>query len=160
MSSSESFFTKSDDMTSSVQFSERTTLSSRGYSLLVKAKRYGRWWLLKGLKEEYRHDGIFQAFLQKEYDILSQMQHPMVLSAFAFEDVEGVGRCIIMEWIDSLTLKEYWPLPKCRTTILRLGRHVMTSRCPSRIRSVVIRSSILMPLCTSSKRSKWAQKSS
>lgn len=40
-------------MTSSVQFSERTTLSSRGYSLLVKAKRYGRWWLLKGLKEEY-----------------------------------------------------------------------------------------------------------
>lgn len=74
MSSSESFFTKSDDMTSSVQFSERTTLSSRGYSLLVKAKRYGRWWLLKGLKEEYRHDGIFQAFLQKEYDILSHFQ--------------------------------------------------------------------------------------
>lgn len=107
MSSSESFFTKSDDMTSSVQFSERTTLSSRGYSLLVKAKRYGRWWLLKGLKEEYRHDGIFQAFLQKEYDILSQMQHPMVLSAFSFEEVEGVGRCIIMEWIDGLTLKEW-----------------------------------------------------
>ena len=74
---------------------------------MVKAKRYGRWWLLKGLKEEYRHDGIFQAFLQKEYDILSQMQHPMVLSAFAFEEVEGVGRCIIMEWIDGLTLKEY-----------------------------------------------------
>ena len=94
MSSSESFFTKSDDMTSSVQFSERTTLSSRGYSLLVKAKRYGRWWLLKGLKEEYRHDGIFQAFLQKEYDILSMAMERLKLFARAYSRFLKVARTI------------------------------------------------------------------
>ena len=74
---------------------------------MVKAKRYGRWWMLKGLKEEYRHDSIYKTFLQKEYDILSQMQHPMVVTAFSFEEVEGLGRCIVMEWIEGQTLKEW-----------------------------------------------------
>ena len=72
-SSSESFFT-TGDADASACFSELTPIASHGYSELVKAKRYGRWWLLKGLKEAYRDDGIYQVLLQKEYDILCQMQ--------------------------------------------------------------------------------------
>jgi hypothetical protein len=78
---SESFFTDTDVSRSTV-FSDFTVLPSHGYSLLVKAKRYGRWWLLKGLKEEYRNQTIYQTFLQKEYDILCQMHHPMVFPSF------------------------------------------------------------------------------
>ena len=89
------------------QFTDFSIVPSGGYSLLVKAKRYGRWWLLKGLKEDYRDQTIYKTFLQKEYDILCQMQHPMVVSVFSFESVEGVGDCIIMEWIEGITLKQW-----------------------------------------------------
>jgi len=106
MSGSESFFTSTDALRST-SFSDFTVLPSRSINLLVKAKRYGRWWLLKGLKEEYRNQTIYQSFLQKEYDILSQMQHPMVVSVFSFEPVEGLGDCIVMEWIEGMTLKQW-----------------------------------------------------
>ena len=50
---------------------------------------------------------FYKTFLQKEYDILRQMQHPMVVSAFSFELVEGLGQCIVMEWIEGTTLKQW-----------------------------------------------------
>ena len=107
---SESFFTDTDVSRSTV-FSDFTVLPSHGYSLLVKAKRYGRWWLLKGLKEEYRNQTIYQTFLQKEYDILCQMQHPMVVSAFSYESIKEYGDCIVMEWIEGITLKQWLQSP-------------------------------------------------
>ena len=35
------------------------------------------------------------------------MQHPMVVSVFSLEEVEELGLCIVMEWIDGITLKEW-----------------------------------------------------
>jgi len=105
-SHSESFFTNTNEVPST-KFSDLTVLPSHGFNLLVKAKRYGRWWLLKGLKEDYRDQTIYQTFLQKEYDILCQFQHPMVVSAFSYESVEGLGNCIVMEWIEGVTLKQW-----------------------------------------------------
>ena len=63
--------------------------------------------MLKGLKEQYREDAVYRAFLQKEYEITSQLQHPMVVSVFSLEDVEGLGLCIVMEWIEGMTLREW-----------------------------------------------------
>ena len=74
---------------------------------MTRAKRHGRWWMLKGLKEQYRQDAVYRALLQKEYEITSQLQHPMVVSAFSLEEVDGLGPCIVMEWVDGVTLKEW-----------------------------------------------------
>ena len=63
--------------------------------------------MLKGLKEPYRNDTVYQVLLQKEYEITSQLQHPMIVSVFSLEEVEGLGLCIVMEWIEGLTLKEW-----------------------------------------------------
>ena len=111
-------FVKPDSVIQTTQFTDFSTVPSRGYSLLVRAKRYGRWWMLKGLKEQYRQDAIYQVLLQKEYEITSQLQHPMVVSAFSFEEVEGLGPCIVMEWIDGITLKEW----------LAQGKHSLKQR--------------------------------
>ena len=100
-------FVKPDNVIQTAQFTDFSTVPSNGYSLLVRAKRHGRWWLLKGLKEQYRQDAIYQVLLQKEYEITSQLQHPMVVSVFSFEEVEGLGPCIVMEWIEGQTLKEW-----------------------------------------------------
>ena len=63
--------------------------------------------MLKGLKEPYRQDTVYQVLLQKEYEITIQLQHPMVASVFSLEEVEGLGLCIVMEWIEGTTLKEW-----------------------------------------------------
>ncbi len=111
-------FVKPDNVIHTTLFTDFSTVPSRGYSLLLRAKRHGRWWMLKGLKEQYRQDAIYQVLLQKEYEITSQLQHPMVVSAFSFEEVEGLGPCIVMEWIDGITLKEW----------LAQGKHSLKQR--------------------------------
>ena len=100
-------FVRSDDILRTDRFTDFSTVPSRGYNLLVRAKRHGRWWMLKGLKESYRNDAVYQVLLQKEYEITSQLQHPMIVSVFSLEEVEGFGPCIVMEWIEGLTLKEW-----------------------------------------------------
>ena len=100
-------FVRSDDILRIDRFTDFSTVPSRGYNLLVRAKRHGRWWMLKGLKESYRNDAVYQVLLQKEYEITSQLQHPMIVSVFSLEEVEGLGLCIVMEWIEGQTLKEW-----------------------------------------------------
>ena len=102
-----SAFIKPDNVIQTAQFTDFSTVPSRGYNLLVRAKRHGRWWMLKGLKESYRNDAVYQVLLQKEYEITSQLQHPMIVSVFSLEEVEGLGLCIVMEWIEGQTLKEW-----------------------------------------------------
>ena len=38
---------------------------------------------------------------------MSQLQHPMIVSVYSLEEVSGLGLCIVMEWIDGITLKEW-----------------------------------------------------
>ena len=100
-------FVKPDEILKSERFTDFSVVPSRGNSLLVRAKRNGRWWMLKGLKIQYRQDTAYQVLLQKEYEITNQLQHPMVVSAFSLEEVENLGLCIVMEWIEGITLKEW-----------------------------------------------------
>ena len=53
----------------SEQFSDFTPIPCKGFNLLCKAKRYGRWWVLKGLKKPYRQDENYKNLLHKEFDI-------------------------------------------------------------------------------------------
>ena len=91
----------------SEQFSDFTSIHCKGFNLLCKAKRYGRWWVLKGLKEPYRQDENYKNLLHKEFDILISLQHPNIVSAYSMEEIPEMGICIVMEWIDGITL-EHW----------------------------------------------------
>ena len=91
----------------SEQFSDFTPIPCKGFNLLCKAKRYGRWWVLKGLKEQYRQDENYKNLLHKEFDILISLQHPYIVSAYSMEEIPEMGTCIVMEWIDGITL-EHW----------------------------------------------------
>jgi serine/threonine protein kinase len=100
-------FLKPSDFVVNSNFTEFESIPSSGYCLLTRAKRNGRWWMLKGLKEPYRQDSVYRLMLQKEFDIMSQLQHPMIVSVYSLEEVSGLGLCIVMEWIDGITLKEW-----------------------------------------------------
>ena len=89
------------------QFSLLEEISSNGYNRLVKAMRYGKFFMLKGLKEKYRNDKTYIALLFKEFDILLSMNHPTIVRAYSVEEVEDLGMCIVMDYIDGNILSEY-----------------------------------------------------
>lgn len=92
---------------SSEQFSDLQPIPCKGYNLLCKAKRYGRWWMLKGLKPAYQHQEIYKNLLRKEFDILISLQHPNIVSASTLEEIPNLGCCIVMEWIEGRTLGDF-----------------------------------------------------
>ena len=91
----------------SEQFSDFTPIPCKGFNILCKAKRYGRWWVLKGLKEPYRQDENYKNLLHKEFDIIISLQHPNIVSAYSMEEIPEMGTCIVMEWIDGITLDNW-----------------------------------------------------
>lgn len=87
-------------------FTSIEIIPTPGHNLMARAKRYGRWWVLKGLKPEAARNEAFRQALRKELETLLMMQHPGVVQATGLERIEGLGDCIVMEYVDGMTLKQ------------------------------------------------------
>lgn len=101
-------FTTAENINISGHFTEISLLhaSSNGYSEIYKAKRYGRWHVLKCLTEEAKANPMYQTLLEKEFTISYPLNHPNVVRTIGMEQVEGLGWCIVQEYIDGETLQE------------------------------------------------------
>ena len=89
------------------QFTQYTLIPTEGYNCLYKAQRYGKWFLLKGIKKEYRNDSAYKLMLAKEFEISVSLNHPNIVQAVCKENDPVVGPCIVMEYIDGQTLNEH-----------------------------------------------------
>lgn len=81
--------------------------SKGGYCRLFKAVRMGKWCVLKCLRPEYANNPEFIALLQKEFEICYKLSHPNIVQMVGMVQIEGLGACIIMEYIDGCTLTEW-----------------------------------------------------
>lgn len=88
-------------------FTQLESLPHHGHNRLTRAKRYGRWHLLKSIAPELSDKLVYQEMLGKELDILMRLQHPGVVQVIGMEEVAGLGRCIVMEWIEGMTLEQW-----------------------------------------------------
>ncbi len=91
----------------SSRFTNVEVLGTHGHNVLARAKRYGRWFLLKGLSPDVAHEELYRQMLRKELDIMMRLQHPGVAQAIGMEMVERLGECIVMEWVEGSTLKKW-----------------------------------------------------
>ena len=73
-------------------------------NVIARGRRFGRRWLLKALRSELRESPSYRRQLQKEFEIHSRLHNPAVVQAVSFEDVEGLGMCIVEEWIEGKNL--------------------------------------------------------
>ena len=96
---------KAEDI--SAEFTDVSILHTSEYNVVAKAQRYGRWYMLKGCNGACDDVALMQQMLRKEFEILIQMQHPGVVQTMGLEHVEGLGLCIVMEYVDGITLKEW-----------------------------------------------------
>lgn len=112
MNDSNSYISSSGIIPSSVNLSDRhftdfEELSSSGHNLLVKAKRFGMWFLLKSVKPEFSDNDFYSALLTKEFELGVGMQHPNIVRYYDFDEVRPYGKCIVMEFVEGISLDEF-----------------------------------------------------
>lgn len=93
-----SFITETDAMT------VYESSSSRGFNQVVKVRRQGKWFILKGLKPEYRDQQVYIELLKKEFELGTQLDYPNIVKVLAKEMNPEVGPCIVMEYVDGVPL--------------------------------------------------------
>jgi len=111
----------------SAQFSDYTELPCKGHNLIYKAKRYGKWHILKGLKPQFRLQPFYQELLRKEFELGVMLTHPNIVTVMSFEDDETVGRCIVMEYIDGVTLAEFLESKPARKLISKVLNEILAA---------------------------------
>ena len=95
------FITETDAMT------VYESSSSRGFNQVVKVRRQGKWFILKGLKPEYRDQQSYIELLKKEFELATLLDHPNIVKVLAKEMNPEIGPCIVMEYVDGVTLDEF-----------------------------------------------------
>ena len=81
--------------------------SSRGFNQVVKVRRQGKWFILKGLRPEYRDQQAYIELLKKEFELATQLDHPNIVKVLAKEMNPEIGPGIVMEYVDGVTLDEF-----------------------------------------------------
>ncbi len=80
--------------------------SEKGFAKIYLAKRNGRLFILKGLREEFRNDPVARAALKKEYDISFSLDLPGIVNVFDLISHEEIGLCIVMKYYSGKNLRE------------------------------------------------------
>ena len=76
-------------------------------NVLYRARRFGRYYVLKGLTPELRDDPACREYLSKEYQIGVLLDHPHIVRVNSLEDDPKIGLCIVMEYIDGQSLDQW-----------------------------------------------------
>lgn len=61
------------------------------------AKKFGKWLMLKTLKPQYRGIKKYETMIEKEFDVRYNLAHAHIVMINDFEEVPGIGRCIITD---------------------------------------------------------------
>ncbi len=85
---------------------EHLTEWDEEYYNVYTGKKFGKWVMLKTLRPELKDDPQYQAMIEKEFDVRYNLAHPNIIMINDFEDVPGVGRCIITDDVYGLSLRK------------------------------------------------------
>lgn len=91
----------------SADWSDITLLQQRRQNTIYTAKRYGKRYLLKGISSEYQSLTDIRLLQEKEFSFGISLSHSNIAETYSLEDVHEIGRCIVMEYVDGLTLAEW-----------------------------------------------------
>ena len=108
-------------------FTAYAEIPSGGFNRLYKAKRYGKWFVLKGLKPEFQRKAVYNELLTKEFELGVQMDHPNIAHTFGFETDPVVGPCIVMEYVDGCTLKEFLAQSPSRAVRMKVAKEILSA---------------------------------
>ena len=82
-------------------------IKSHSRTNIYTATRYGRRFVLKALVPEKASLTDYRLQQEQEFQLGIQLVHPNIAATYSLEEIDGVGRCIVQEWIDGETLAEW-----------------------------------------------------
>ena len=91
----------------SAEWQDIALLQQRRQNTIYTAKRYGKRYLLKGISTEYQSITDIRLLQEKEFSFSISLSHPNIAETYSLEDVPEIGRCIVIEYVDGLTLAEW-----------------------------------------------------
>lgn len=84
---------------------ENFYVSSNGFASLYLARRGGRLFILKAIREEYRSDKVALAALNKEFDIGFRLDVPDVIKTIDMVTLPSVGTALVLEYCSGKNLR-------------------------------------------------------
>ena len=93
--------------TFSADWSDITLLQQRRQNTIYTAKRYGKRYLLKAISPEYQSLTDIRLLQEKEFSLGISLNHSNIAETYSLEEVPELGRCIVMEYVDGMTLAEW-----------------------------------------------------
>lgn len=91
----------------STEWQSIALLQQRNHNCLYTASRYGKRYVLKGLSADSQSLTDMQLLQQKEFSLGIMLSHPNIAETYSLEEVADCGRCIVMEYVDGITLAEW-----------------------------------------------------
>lgn len=82
------------------------------------AKKHGKWLMLKTLKPQYRESEEHRQMLEKEFEVRYNLAHPHIVMINDFEEVPGLGMCIITDDVYGDSLRSLIDEGKVDQTVL------------------------------------------
>lgn len=64
---------------------------------IYTAKKFGKWVMIKTLRPEYADDPHYRKMIEQEFDVRYNLAHPNIVMINDFEDIPGIGRCIVTD---------------------------------------------------------------
>lgn len=101
------FVGKLFDEKSTNEFTDYIEMPCVGFNRLFRAKRYGKRFVLKGLKPEYSSNPFYHELLAKEFELGMMLSHPNIVTIHGREYDAVLGDCIVMEYVDGMTLTDF-----------------------------------------------------
>jgi serine/threonine protein kinase len=86
---------------------ETNEIKNPSINLLVTGKDGAQEVLLIGLKPGYQDSTQYQRRLKLEYEQGHKIDHPNIIKYLEMKDVDGYGKCIVMEWKPARSLADY-----------------------------------------------------
>lgn len=101
------------------------TRSRQAGNVLYCARRWGRYYVLKGLAPEHRDDPSCREFLSKENQIGVQLDHPNIVRVNSLEEDPKAGLCIVMEYVDGQNLDDWLATKPSAAARKRIFRQIL-----------------------------------
>ena len=79
----------------------------RSRNALYVGTRYGRRFIIKSIKKEFRPFTEYQILHEKEFRLGISLAHPNIATTYSMEEVEDLGLCIVQEYVDGSTLGDW-----------------------------------------------------
>lgn len=91
-------------------FTEISEIHRSPRNILLRAKRFGRWWVFKcAAPEAGITEGV--AALRKEFEISLMIPRGVGPNVSAIENLPGYGPCIVMDYVEGPTFGEWLEMP-------------------------------------------------